>query len=139
MSRRGVFQRPFSAHMSFYGENNIYAGSIFNNASSVQSERILYTPSAFARGSLLHLQEVGSLKAVHPHTSMRTDLVSYLCFLVLEGEGNVTYEGHQYKLKQGIVCLLIAANHIAIVHLIIYGRLPGAIFTHHFFRLFMKI
>ena len=48
----------------------------FNNASSVQSERILYTPSAFARGSLLHLQEVGSLKAVHPHTSMRTDLVS---------------------------------------------------------------
>ena len=73
----------------------------FNNASSVQSERILYTPSAFARGSLLHLQEVGSLKAVHPHTSMRTDLVSYLCFLVLEGEGSVTYEGRQYKLKQG--------------------------------------
>lgn len=73
----------------------------FNNASSVQSERILYTPSAFARGSLLHLQEVGSLKAVHPHTSMRTDLVSYLFFLVLEGEGSVTYEGRQYNLKQG--------------------------------------
>lgn len=73
----------------------------FNNASSVQSNRILYTPSAFARGSLLHLQEVGSLKAIHPHTSMREDLVSYLCFLVLEGEGSLTYEGHPYTLKQG--------------------------------------
>ena len=43
-----------------------------NNASSVQSDRILYTPSAFARGSLLHLQEVGTLKALHPHTSTRS-------------------------------------------------------------------
>lgn len=32
-----------------------------NNASSVESDRILYTPSVFARSSLLHLQEVGSL------------------------------------------------------------------------------
>ena len=39
-----------------------------NNASSVQSDRILYTPSAFAIGSLLHLHEVGTLKALHPHT-----------------------------------------------------------------------
>lgn len=73
----------------------------FNNASSVQSERILYTPSSFARGALLHLQEVGSLKALHPHTSMRADLVSYLCFLVLDGEGRLTYEGQQYPLKKG--------------------------------------
>lgn len=73
----------------------------FNNASSVQSERILYTPSSFARGALLHLQEVGSLKALHPHTSMRADLVSYLCFLVLDGEGYLMYEGQQYPLKQG--------------------------------------
>ena len=73
----------------------------FNNASSVQSNRILYTPSAFARGALLHLQEVGSLEAIHPHTSMREDLVSYLCFLVLDGEGCLSYEGQQYPLKQG--------------------------------------
>ncbi len=73
----------------------------FYNASSVQSERILYTPSSFARGAVLHLQEVGSLKALHPHTSMRADLVSYLCFLVLAGEGHLMYEGKQYPLKQG--------------------------------------
>ena len=72
-----------------------------NNASSVQSDRILYTPSAFARGSLLHLQEVGTLKALHPHTSTRSGLVSYLCFLVLEGEGSLTYDGRQYSLKLG--------------------------------------
>lgn len=72
-----------------------------NNASSVQSDRILYTPSSFARGSLLHLQEVGRLKALHPHTSTRSGLVSYLCFLVLEGEGNLTYEGKKYSLKSG--------------------------------------
>ena len=72
-----------------------------NNASSVQSDRILYTPSAFARGSLLHLQEVGTLKALHTHTSTRSGLVSYLCFLVLEGEGSLTYDGRQYSLKLG--------------------------------------
>ena len=72
-----------------------------NNASSDQSDRILYTPSAFARGSLLHLQEVGTLKALHPHTSTRSGLVSYLCFLVLEGEGSLTYDGRQYSLKLG--------------------------------------
>lgn len=55
---------------------------LFNpQSSSVQSSRILYTPSTFARTSLLHLQEVGSLQAIHPHTSTRTDLVSFLFFV----------------------------------------------------------
>ena len=39
------------------------------NTSLVQSNRILYTSSAFARESLLHLQEVGTLKALYPHIS----------------------------------------------------------------------
>ena len=39
---------------------------LFNpQSSSVTSSRILYTPSTFARTSLLHLQEVGSLQAIH--------------------------------------------------------------------------
>ena len=45
---------------------------LFNpQSSSVSSSRILYTPSTFARTSLLHLQEVGSLRATHPHVSQR--------------------------------------------------------------------
>lgn len=50
---------------------------LFNpQSSSVNSSRIIYTPSTFARTSLLHLQEVGSLQAVCPHVSQREDLVS---------------------------------------------------------------
>lgn len=75
---------------------------LFNpQSSSVQSSRILYTPSTFARTSLLHLQEVGSLQAIHPHTSRRTDLVSFLCFVVLSGAGELEYEGEEYRLVAG--------------------------------------
>lgn len=72
-----------------------------NNTSSVESERILYTPSVFARSSLLHLQEVGSLQAIYPHTSSRTDLVSFLCFMVVDGCGELIYEDNTYVLKKG--------------------------------------
>lgn len=75
---------------------------LFNPQSlSVQSSRILYTPSSFARTSLLHLQEVGSLQAIQPHTSTRTDLVSFLCFVVLAGRGKLKYEGVVYELETG--------------------------------------
>ena len=73
---------------------------LFNpQSSSVSSSRIIYTPSTFARTSLLHLQEVGSLQAVHPHVSKRSNLVSFLCFIVLSGEGELRYEGEEFKLK----------------------------------------
>ncbi len=75
---------------------------LFNpQSSSVSSSRIIYTPSTFARTSLLHLQEVGSLQAIHPHTSKRSDLVSFLCFVVLSGEGELSYEGQTYQLHSG--------------------------------------
>ena len=75
---------------------------LFNpQSSSVTSSRILYTPSTFARTSLLHLQEVGSLQAIHPHTSTRTNLTSFLCFVVLSGNGTLTYEGTTYELAAG--------------------------------------
>lgn len=48
---------------------------LFNpQSSSVSSSRIIYTPLTFARTSLLHLQEVGSLQAIHPHVSQREEL-----------------------------------------------------------------
>lgn len=75
---------------------------LFNpQSSSVSSSRIIYTPSTFARTSLLHLQEVGSLQAVHPHVSQREDLVSFLCFIVLSGEGELSYEEQTYQLGKG--------------------------------------
>ena len=44
----------------------------------VFSDRILYTPTSFAKTALLYLQEIGSLQAKKPHISSRTCLSSYL-------------------------------------------------------------
>ncbi len=73
----------------------------FTTASIVSSNRVLYTPSAFARSSLLHLQEIGTLQALAPHTSSRSNLQSYLFFTVLGGSGELTYDGKKYYLKKG--------------------------------------
>lgn len=75
--------------------------SSFPTSNSVSSERILYTPSVFARTSLLYLQEAGSLKALKPHTSSRSNLKSYLCMVVLNGSGELLYGGKRYKLSKG--------------------------------------
>ena len=80
--------------------------NLFTSSPSVQSSRILYTPSTFARSSLLHLQEVGSLTAIKPHTSKREKLQSYLCFMVEDGEGELVYEEKQYALKTGDVVFI---------------------------------
>ena len=73
----------------------------FTTASIVSSNRVLYTPSTFARISLLHLQEIGMLQALQPHTSKRDGLQSYLFFTVLSGEGTLSYEGNEYTLQSG--------------------------------------
>ena len=73
----------------------------FTTASIVSSNRLLYTPSSFARTSLLHLQEIGELQALTPHTSKRDGLQSYLFFTVLSGEGKLSYEGKKYSLESG--------------------------------------
>ena len=80
--------------------------NLFTSSPSVRSSRILYTPSPFARSSLLHLQEVGSLTAIRPHTSKREKLQSYLCFMVEDGEGELVYEGKKYDLKTGDVVFI---------------------------------
>ncbi|MBQ8822372.1 MAG: AraC family transcriptional regulator [Lachnospiraceae bacterium] len=67
----------------------------------VHTRRILHTPSDFARSNLLHLQEVGYLKATKSHTSRRSGLTSYLFFLVEEGSGSLTYNGKEYPLQTG--------------------------------------
>jgi len=80
--------------------------ALFTNISSVESSRILYTPSDFARTSLLHLQEIGSLKALRPHTSARENLVSYLCFVVVDGCGEFFYDKKRYGLTAGDVVFI---------------------------------
>ncbi len=73
---------------------------IFTNL-YVETSRIIYTPSPFARASLVHLHEVGTLKAKKPHISRRSGLSSYLFFIVLSGLGSVAYDGEGRELGPG--------------------------------------
>ena len=72
-----------------------------NQQNIVSSDRVLYTASTFARNSLLHLQEIGELKALKAHTSSRSDLQSYLFFTVIDGKGTLTYQNREYNLTPG--------------------------------------
>ena len=71
------------------------------NENSVSSERIIYTPSNFAKSSLLYLQETGTLSALKPHESSRSKLSSFLFFIVLGGSGHLVYDEEVFTLSKG--------------------------------------
>ncbi len=72
----------------------------------VQTKRIQYTPSPFAKASLLHLAEVGSLTALKPHRSMRRNLGGFLLLVVEKGAGVVDAGAKQYEVKAGDVAFI---------------------------------
>lgn len=76
---------------------------------SVASSRILYTASAFAKSSLVYLQELGCLTALRQHTSQRENLPSFLWFLVESGSGALSYAGREYALSPGD-CVFISCR-----------------------------
>jgi AraC family transcriptional regulator, arabinose operon regulatory protein len=69
------------------------------HGSLVTTNRILYTPTSFAKSCLIHVQEVGELQATKIHTSKRGNLASYLFFIVLSGSGSLEYGGIKYELS----------------------------------------
>lgn len=75
-------------------------GTLFHG-DLVASSRILYTPSSFAKNSLMYLQEIGQLDAQSPHTSRRSNLTSYLFFIVQRGSGTLQYQGQEVALTAG--------------------------------------
>lgn len=86
--------------------------SLFHE-SMVSSKRILYTPSIFAKTTLTHLQETGTLTATRPHTSTRSNLASYLFFIVVSGSGSLEYDGQTYPLSTGDCVFLDCHNSYA--------------------------
>lgn len=76
-------------------ETSLFQGQLQN------SNRILYTPSSFAKTYLIYLQEIGQLHACDPHTSRRQSLSSYLFFMVEKGTGVLEYDGKIYPLSSG--------------------------------------
>lgn len=75
----------------------------------VNSNRILFTPSSFAKNNLLYLQEIGTLQALSTHTSKRSRLASFLFFCVKSGSGTLEYEGEIYSLSAGD-CVFLDCN-----------------------------
>ena len=67
----------------------------------VNTSRLIYTPSDFAKLSLFHIQEIGTLQATKPHISQRSNLSSYLFFLVRSGAGVLNYNSTVYPLSAG--------------------------------------
>ena len=94
----------------------------------VFSDRILYTPTSFAKTVLLYLQEIGSLQAKKPHTSSRTRLSSYLFFCVDSGFGELEYQGSGISWARGTACSLIVSCRTRTVRIQTYGLCRGSIF-----------
>ena len=65
------------------------------------SDRILHTPSDFARKNLMYIQEVGKLKSLKPHVSSRSELDSFLIFAVLKGSGTIKTNEKVYHVSEG--------------------------------------
>ena len=66
----------------------------------VKSNRIIYTPSKFAKNSLIYLQEVGESKTLSLNKNTRASLDSFLFFIVLEGKGTLSYKDNTYDLAK---------------------------------------
>jgi AraC-like DNA-binding protein len=81
--------------------NDLFLHDSADTSPIVSSDRVLYTPTAFAKSALLYLQEIGSLQAEQPHTSSRAHLSSYLFFYVKSGAGELDYQGRKYRLVPG--------------------------------------
>lgn len=71
----------------------------YDSSEVTDSNRIIFTPSAFAKDTLWYIQEIGTLKSLKPHTSQRENLDSYLFMIVLSGKGRFIYNGEINYLK----------------------------------------
>lgn len=65
------------------------------------SNRVMATPSSYAKEHYLYVQEIGTLKSLEPHVSQREKLDSLLFMVVLEGKGQITYHRKTWEVKAG--------------------------------------
>ncbi|MBS7340612.1 MAG: AraC family transcriptional regulator [Suilimivivens sp.] len=74
------------------------------------SNRILSTPSSYAREHYLYVQEIGTLQSLEPHISKRQNLNSFLFLVVLDGEGTLNYSGTRHRISAGDCALINCAR-----------------------------
>ena len=77
------------------------------------SDRVLATPSSYARKHYLYVQEIGTLTSMEPHVSSRQNLSSYLFLTVMKGEGYFTYRGRRHFIKAGDCIYISCQNRYA--------------------------
>lgn len=78
----------------------------FSQTDITESERVLHTPSTYAKSSLFYMQEAGTLKSLKSHRCQRENLNSFLFIIVLSGKGVVTVREKIYALTTSD-CVLI--------------------------------
>ena len=74
------------------------------------SNRILSTPSSYAREHYFYVQEIGTLQSLEPHISKRQNLNSFLFLVVLDGEGTLNYSGTRHRISAGDCALINCAR-----------------------------
>lgn len=84
---------------------------LFITEGVTQSDRCIHTPGSFAKQNLLYVQEVGRLKSLTPHRSIREKLDSYLLLMVLSGSGSIVVGGEEYDVKQGDCAFINCMEH----------------------------
>ena len=77
-----------------------------NLPATSSSNRILATPSSYAKANYLYAQEAGTLTSLRPHISQRERLNSYLIMIVTKGSGFFTYGNEKRNLSAG-ACVFI--------------------------------
>ena len=74
--------------------------------SVTSSKRILYTPSEVVHNNFIYVQEAGKLKSIKPHISRRSELDSFLFFVITKGAGTLKTRNNDYHIEQGDAVLL---------------------------------
>lgn len=65
------------------------------------SNRIISTPSSYAKKHYLYVQETGTLQSLEPHISRREHLQSLLFFIVTRGSGYLTLHDRRFRIQAG--------------------------------------
>lgn len=77
---------------------------------SDESERILATPSPFAKSTLFYIQEIGHFHTHPPYYTERAHLDSFLLVFTVNGAGKLTYRNKTYSLKSRRIFFIDCLN-----------------------------
>ena len=107
----------------------------YKTSEVTNTRSVINTPSTFTRKNFFHIQEAGYLKSLKSHLSRRSELNSYLFFVVLSGSGEVTYReplsegGMISSTAHAVFFSTVPGNTPTSVRMKIHGNFSGSIST----------